>query len=568
MPGIAEFLSSRFKSEKQNMLLRLLGGQQRIKAGYFCLILSAALVTLYNLPFWNAVIEAQGGITPRNAIFLVFFWVLIAALLNGFLNIFCMQFILRPLAILMVVSSSIALYFIQAYGVMIDPSMIENVAETDIAEIRDLINPGILIFVFFTGLIPALVITRLKIVYRGFIKQLALNLINIAGSFLVAIIILFSFYEDYASLSQNHRDLRSILVPSSYLHSTAAYLKKRAKAVGPLIPVGADAGKAAAWNSHARRSVTILVLGETARAKNFGFYGYERNTTPELNKENIIAFKKFHSCGTSTAISLPCMFSPLGRDEFSKSKALHHENILDVISRAGIKVIWRDNNSGCKEVCDRLEFEDLGRIKTGDFCNSEECYDEILLEGLEAIINQADQDLFLVLHQKGSHGPAYYKRVPEGFRTFVPVCNDSELKNCSPAAIVNAYDNTILYTDHVLARIIGLLKKLEPQRDTALLYVSDHGESLGEKNLYLHGMPYLVAPEEQTHIPFLLWLSPEYAQDFGINTQCLRQKTDGMYTHDNLFHSLLGILDISTRDYDKTLDISADCAVQSARRDS
>ncbi len=549
MPGITEFLGSRLRPARQNALFSM-------PAGYLCFILSAVLVTLYNIPFWKALIATQGGPGLRNTLFLISFWILLTALLNVLLNIFCLQFVMRPIAILIVVSSSIALYFIQAYGVMIDPSMIENVAETDIREIRDLLNPGIFTFVILTGLLPALVIARIRIVYKGFIRQLALNLLNIAASLVVAAIILFSCYEDYASLSQNHRYLRSMLVPSSYLHSTAAYFGKRLKATGPLIPVGADAAKAVSWTMHRRRSVTILVIGETARAKNFGLYGYTRDTTPQLARENIIAFENFHACGTSTAISLPCMFSVLTRAGFGKAKALSRENILDVIARSGMRVIWRDNNSGCKGVCDRVEYKDLSRHEG---CDGGECYDEILLEGLEVIIDRAERDLFIVLHQKGSHGPAYYKRVPEAFRRFTPVCNDGELKNCPGSDIVNAYDNTILYTDHVLARIIGLLQNRESRYDTALLYVSDHGESLGEKNLYLHGTPYLLAPEEQIHIPFLLWLSPAYAEDFGIDAQCLRQKTAEPYSHDNLFHSLLGMLDIATADYKKSLDIFADC---------
>jgi lipid A ethanolaminephosphotransferase len=407
-------------------------------------------------------------------------------------------------------------------------------------------------------LVPAFLIARIKITYHGFIKQLLLNLCNVAASLIVSAAIIFAFYEDFASISQNHRDLRSLLIPSSYIHSTIAYFRRHPALAGPLIPVGVDAAKAASWNTHARKSVTVLVVGETARAANFGFYGYARDTTPALEQENIIAFGHFYSCGTSTAVSLPCMFSMLTRKGFNKPEALQHENVLDVIARSGIPVIWRDNNSGCKGVCDRVEFEELSTLGT-ESCNTEECYDEVLLTGLETMIDQSDHDLFIVLHQKGSHGPAYYKRVPREFEQFEPVCKDPQLKNCAQQEIINAYDNTILYTDHVLSRVVGILKSREMQYDTAMLYVSDHGESLGEKNIYLHGTPYAFAPEEQIHIPFLIWLSESYKSDFGINEQCLRQKADGSYSHDNLFHSLLGMLNISTADYDKSLDIFADC---------
>ncbi|HEX5057574.1 MAG TPA: phosphoethanolamine--lipid A transferase, partial [Gammaproteobacteria bacterium] len=526
------------------MLRRLSDGRFRIQAQYFCLALSILLVTLYNFPFWRHVIATRGGISRGDIAFLLSLWLLLVALTHAFISLLCAKFVLRPAAIVLVLSASIALYFIHGYGILIDPSMIENVAETDPAEVRDLLNPGIFVFVLLTGLLPALLITRVRIVYRGVIRQLALNLLNMAAGLIVASIILFGFYEDYASLSQNHRDLRFLLLPSSYIHSTFVYIRSRADDDTALITVGADAAQAPAWSAHARRSVTVLVVGETARAANFGIYGYGRNTTPELAKENLIGFNRVHSCGTSTAVSLPCMFSNLTRREFEKAEALRRENLLDVVSRAGLRVVWRDNDSGCKDVCDRIEYEDLSMPRADALCNSEECYDEILLQGLDELIDRSERDLLIVLHQKGSHGPAYYKRVPGRFRRFTPVCADSDLKHCSTEEIVNAYDNTILYTDYFLGRLLGMLKQRATRKDTALLYLSDHGESLGEDNLYLHGTPYLFAPEEQTHVPFLVWLSQSYAQDFGIDSQCLRQKAGGDYSHDNLFHSLLGMLDI------------------------
>jgi lipid A ethanolaminephosphotransferase len=340
-----------------------LSGQWRIRSEYFCLALSILLVTLYNFPFWKGVIAVRGGAGPGDIPFLLSFWLLLVALLYGFLSLFCAKFILRPLAVALILSTSIALYFIHSYGILIDPSMVENVVETDPAEVRDLLSPGIFIFVLLTGLVPAFLITRVRIVYRGFVRQLLLNLLNMAAGLAVASVILFNFYEDFASFSQNHRELRFVLLPSSYIHSTISYMRSRAHSSAALIPVGADAAKAATWSAHARRSVTVLVVGETARAANFGMYGYGRNTTPELAKENIITFSRVHSCGTSTAVSLPCMFSILTRQKFDKAEALRRENVLDVISRAGVQVVWRDNNSGCKGVCDRVEYADFSHFE-------------------------------------------------------------------------------------------------------------------------------------------------------------------------------------------------------------
>lgn len=548
----------------KNAFFRLLRGEHRIPAGYFCLALSVVLATVYNIPFWRETIAARGGVTPGSVLFLASFWVLITALLNVFITAFCAKFILRPIAILLVVSASIALYFIWAYGVMIDRPMIENVLQTNAEEIRDLLSPTAFTFVSLTGLLPAYLIARMRIAYLPFVRQLSLNVLNITASLVVSAAVIFSLYGDLASISQNHRHLRSLLIPSNYVYPLISHIMRSGRVDGPLMSVGADAVKAASWQAHKRRSVTVLVLGETARAMNFGIYGYPRDTTPSLRRKNIIAFDRFYSCGTSTAVSLPCMFS-MAPHSHSGRETRGRENILDIISRSGIKVIWRDNNSGCKEVCSRVRFEDLSTLKTETDCNTEECYDEILLNGLNTIIQQSNDDLFIVLHQKGSHGPAYYKRVPERFKLFKPMCNDNELKHCSPEEIVSAYDNTILYTDYILGRVIETLKPWESLYDTAMLYVSDHGESLGERRLYLHGTPYALAPEEQIHIPFLIWLSEEYKSDFGINEQCLKQRTSRMYGHENLFHSLLGMLDISTVDYNPNLDIFAGCTV---RRDA
>lgn len=328
-------------------------------------------------------------------------------------------------------------------------------------------------------------------------------------------------------------------------------------------PLGRDATKGVLWRGNNRRTVTVVVVGETARAANFSLNGYSRLTNPELSQvPDLVNFKNMQSCGTATGISLPCLFSPLGRENYSASRAQSQEGLLDVLQHAGFKLLWRDNNSGCKGVCDRVPYEDVSQPVAGDpFCNNEECYDERLLRGLPQQIRNGTGDMVIVLHQKGSHGPAYSKRYPQQFNVFGPVCTTIELNKCTRQSIVDAYDNTIRYTDHVLKQAIDLLAQAarDDGVDTALMYFSDHGESLGENNFYLHGAPYVISPPEQRAVPFMLWLSAGFRERFKLDQRCLAARVDQPFSHDNLFHSTLGMLNVSTAVYNPRLDIFNAC---------
>jgi lipid A ethanolaminephosphotransferase len=258
------------------------------------------------------------------------------------------------------------------------------------------------------------------------------------------------------------------------------------------------------------------------------------------------------------------MFSPFGRHDYNEEKIHAHESVLHVLARAGFKVLWRDNQSGCKGVCEGLPSEQLDRAKVDELCAEGQCLDEILLRGMEGIARDSRGNLFVVMHQLGSHGPAYFKRYPAVFRQFTPACQTEELRHCTQAEIVNAYDNSLLYTDFVLSRVIDFLDKAQATHDTAMLYVSDHGESLGENGLYLHGVPYAIAPDVQRHVPMLMWLSPAFRRDFRVDAGCMRQQAARPAGHDNLFHSLLGVLDVQTTAYQRGLDLFAPCRTASA----
>lgn len=538
-----------------------------IRVEFLTLAVAILLATVYNAPLWRHLFTLHSPVAPHDALFLISLLLFLVAVFTGLLLIFAFRYVYRPLIVLTFLTAPVALYYMQAYGVMIDASMIQNVVETDSREAVEQLSWGLLGYFLLLGVIPAgaVAITIRPRFDATVPRQVVRNAVGIAGCALAIAAIVYPLYQDYASLFRNHRELRLLVNPTNYLYAGARYYWRAnsAGAHAALRPIGEDAARASSWAAHHKHAVVVLVVGETARAQNFGVFGYARNTTPHLAEGQVHLFNNFYSCGTTTSVSVPCMFSLLSGSSYDEAQAHGTENVLDVIARAGFQVIWRDNNSGCKGVCDRVEYEDVSHAATAH-CTDQECFDEVLLDHLEARIRSSTGDVFVVLHQKGSHGPAYYERVPAEFKQFLPDCENSELQQCSRDEIVNAYDNTILYTDYFLWRLIALLQNLSTVDDTAMIYVSDHGESLGERNLYLHGTPYFIAPEEQIHIPFAVWLSEGFRGEFGVDESCIEERKNNRYTHANLFHSLLGLMAIDTAAYEADLDLFSGCMRQPA----
>ena len=526
------------------------------------------VVALLNAPFWRELWHAVGGWDTSRALFLLslplfvmlWVWVILEALTWG-------RFA-KPVLGAVLLLSAAASYFMSVYGVVIDRSMIENVAATDPGEALELLNFKLLLWMLAFGAAPAWLLCRVRLVRQPWYghllgKATALGVLVSASALVVA-----PFFQSYAPLVRNHRELRMYLVPSNYVGALHSYVKTRLTAPDRLETVADDVVRMVRAGDGGRHTLTVLVIGETARAANFGLDGYPRQTTPNLAAERgVINFRRVSSCGTSTAVSLPCMFLDVGRARFSDALARRRENLLDVLQRAGLAVMWRDNNSGCKGLCDRVRFEDLSHAGVASLCTQAECHDEVLLHGLQKQLDALDRDAVIVLHMKGSHGPAYHLRYPAAFERYTPVCRTNQLDRCGSEAIVNAYDNTLLYTDHVLARTIDLLRRNAGRFDGSLIYVSDHGESLGEHGLFLHGMPYAVAPPEQTQVPMVMWFSEAAQQRYGLDDACLRGKEEAALTHDNLYHSVLGLLDVRTRIYIPQRDVFHDCrAAPSTRR--
>lgn len=345
-----------------------------------------------------------------------------------------------------------------------------------------------------------------------------------------------SFSADYTSFIREHKIVRFYSNPTYSVYSAIKYATQQSSISVhnvPLLKLAEDA--VLLDSSTSKKELIIMVVGETARADRFSLNGYKRNTNPELSKQDIVSFSNVSSCGTSTGVSVPCMFSSLGREKYDKEKALDQENALDVLAKHGIEVLWRDNNSDSKGVATRIKYEDFKTPTLNPNCKGE-CRDVGMLSGLdEYIAKNKDKDMMIVLHQMGNHGPEYYRRYPKEFERFKPACQTGELRDCTKEQIDNAYDNAILYTDYFLNEVINFLKKYDENYEVAMLYVADHGESLGEHGVYLHAAPYMMAPKEQTHVPVIAWTG----KYFDFNLSDIQPYKDTAISHDDLFCTLL-----------------------------
>ena len=529
---------------------------------------AAWLAVVGNLPLWQRITEIAGQPGQRLQL-LVVMGGLVLGITAALLSLLAWPRLFRPLATLLVLVSAFNTHFMWQYGAVIDPTMMANVVHTDAREVRDLLSPSLFGTVLLVAGPPLWWIWRRPLGFGRWWLQAGRNATGLVVGLLLAVGVALAGYQGLASLMRNHKPLRYMINPLNSVYAAtrlaADQLPQQARA---LQPVGEDARLGASYERQPRPPLLMLVIGETARAQNWGLNGYERPTTPELAQwqpRGLVNFSDVRSCGTNTQVSVPCIFSPLTRDEGGDQTA-EHQNLLDVLQRAGLAVLWLDNQSGCKGVCDRVPHASTRDLNQPDLCEGDECFDEAMLSGLDERIAALDPErrargVVLVMHQMGSHGPAYFKRTPAGRKVFQPECSSNTLSECPPDQLRNAYDNTIAYTDHFLGQGLQWLQAKAEQGayDTGLLYLSDHGESLGENGLYLHGVPYAFAPEQQTRVPMVTWLSAGLQQRSGVRTDCLRDQASVALSHDNVFHSVLGLMDVQTRAHQPKLDLYAPC---------
>ncbi|MEO7852972.1 MAG: phosphoethanolamine--lipid A transferase [Rubrivivax sp.] len=549
---------------------------RRSRPGYNPLVL-VVLVSLWlalvcNWPLWRALAALPEMASARGTVFIAGSALAVAALLAALLSLFAWRGLIKPVASVLLLMAAAGAYFIDSYGIVIDPTMMVNVLQTDRHEASDLLDlrwAGAMALLAGVPLLGLWFAPVRRLPWRG---QLWRNALMIIGGLWLAGGLAVMGFAGLSSTLRNHKTLRYMVNPLNSVYALGRVAQRGgAKAVAPPpLPIGADA-RMLARRADAKPPLLMLVIGETARADHFGSNGYARATDAATAALGLVSFSQVTSCGTSTAASLPCMFSHLAREDFVARDG-NYQNLLDVLQQAGLAVLWLDNQSGCKGLCDRVPHAFARDVPPGaempaGLCQGDECFDVALLIGLDQRLaalpaQRRERGVVLVLHQMGSHGPAYFKRSPPQRKPFKPECTSTALQQCAPEALVNAYDNSIAYTDHVLAQAVAWLSAQSQAYAPMLLYVSDHGESLGENNLYLHGLPMSIAPRAQTHVPMLLWLPAPAEVAVGAATQCLRAQHDRPLSHDHLFHTVLGLVHVGSSVYRSELDFVEACRLQ------
>lgn len=536
---------------------------KQISLFMFNIIIAIWLGAILNIGFYKKVHLLTPYLGIKATLFLAATVVIVVATYYAALQILNWKWTAKIFAILLVFIGGFSSYFVNTLGVIISPDQIQNIAQTDVAEATDLLSLRFVLWTIFFVVLPIFLITQVKLKSEKILPLLLKKVLSIALAFAVVGGLLFAYYVDFAAIFREHRDLKGMISPQNTISSVMSYYRKKApKKNLPLVKYGEDAHQVQQTQKDLPK-LMVLVVGETARAESFSLNGYAKNTNPELSKQDILNFSQVSSCGTATAVSVPCMFSGMPRADYDEQLASHREGLLDIAKRAGYQVTWIDNNSGCKGACDRVEQYQIPEDLKQKWCKDGECLDDILIDSLKlylaSIPKNDKRPRLVVLHQVGSHGPAYYKRAPEKYQPFKPTCDTNAIQGCSPAELINSYDNTIVYTDHVLSQMINILKEVSNYQ-TGFWYLSDHGESTGEHGMYLHGSPYSIAPSQQTHIPMIMWFSDGWKQHNLAQVNCLNQQTKQKLSQDNLFPSLLSLLNVKTKVINPQLDMLHSCA--------
>lgn len=518
------------------------------------LCVASYIMAVLNSGFWDRVALNFPQSLAQQALFGLGVWALTVLVLE-LLGPWHLQ---KPVAAVLILIAAGAHYYERIFGVLIDREMIRNVFETTMTESRHLMTGTAIVQIALTGVLPAALVFWPRVRRVGVWHQIWRWPLGVTLSFAVMAGALFGDYKAFSATLREHHDLLGAYQPGASLNATLRYAREQWKSADPIArPLGTDAQSGPLLAAIDKPVLLVIFAGETARAQNFGLNGYARDTTPELRRRDVINFTDTTSCGTSTAVSLPCMFSHLTQADYSRSGFLSEENLLDVLGHAGIVVEWHDNNTGDQKIAARTGWARVDETLAPEVC-AEECTDEVFLPLIADRLATITQNTVLVLHMIGSHGPAYHLRYPPARAVFQPECKTSQFSACTVAEIVNSYDNTILETDFVLSRAIDMMQASDRVRP-AMIFLSDHGESLGEDGLYLHAAPQFMAPETQTKVPFVLWLSQDFQTSMKLNPDCLRDASLRPVSHDNLFHSVLGLMDISTTVREPALDLIGVC---------
>jgi lipid A ethanolaminephosphotransferase len=519
------------------------------------LAVTVFLLAAHNRALWDrAAVLLDGGIARG------LFVAAVAGLTLLMLTLFSVGRLHRPWAAFLILVAALASFFADRLGVIPDREMLRNVLLTTPTESRHLLTPALGLHLLLWGVLPALALWAVRLVRPGGWRGAAGWALTVVAAAALGIGPLLADLRTFASVLRQHQELSALILPAAPVVTALRLVRSEMQAQArPVQPIGLDAHPNGRLAATGRPSLTVLVIGETLRAQNWGLNGYARQTTPELAQRDVVNFSQVESCGTSTAVSVPCMLSPLGMAHFSPDAARGMENLLDVAAHAGLAVDWWENNAGSYGLTARTGLRQMRAETAPDACDLGECTDEVFLAPFDQLLDTLDRDTLLVLHMIGSHGPAYALRYPPERARFVPACAEVDFSRCTAEEIRNAYDNTVLETDRVLAALIDRMAA-QDRVATSLLFVSDHGESLGEGGLYLHGYPRTLAPETQTRVPMVLWLSEPVRAALGLSAGCLAARAARPLSHDAVFHTVLGLSGIETELRDPALDLVAPCA--------
>lgn len=541
--------------------------QNPISATWFTAIIALYHATCLNYVYFKQVLVILPLDSVNNIAFFLTMPIIIFCAVFALLNLCFFRWLIKIVSIILILVGASLTYFMSKFNILIDRGMLENALQTNLAESSSYISGSMIFTILCFGVIPALLICCVCIKKESFLPYFTKRMISFISPFIVAWIVSIFFFKYYAPFTRNNPEIIKYLLPSNYISAIISEIKYLQYQNTPWKQIGLDIKKDS--NTPQKPVLLVMVLGETARSPNFSLYGYPKQTNPLLSKQDdLFIFQKTTSCGTYTAYSVPCLYSNMTHAQYDGRIALRQDNILDMLVRAHVQVEWLDNDSGCKEVCDRVPNRDLMKEyndKNSPLCQNGICYDQVLLDELHNSLTQIKSDSvttdhLIVLHTIGSHGPTYYERYPDSFKHFSPTCDTNEIDTCSKQALTNTYDNTILYTDYIVNNVIEQLKPLQKNYNVGMIYLSDHGESLGEDGIYLHGLPYAIAPKEQKEVPFVLWLSKPYQLALKLNANCLTQNaTQNDYSHDSIFHTLLGLFFMQTKTYDANLDLLTPC---------
>lgn len=531
------------KIHKKSGYLKLY--DREVNLNYLIIIVAIYLVASANIAFFEQVLNVYPF--SQNIGFILSITGVLFGLMWLVLQLLCYRPMAKPVLIMLLLTAAVCGYFTSAYGTIFDTNMLINSMETDQAEAMGLFAPSMVIRVLLLGVLPAFMISKIRLKRLSWQRSILQKTATLIVSITLIAACIAPFGDQYASFFRQHKQVRSYANPITPIYSLIKLGENyvdELRRPDTLTLHATDAKRVAPTNSSTKPKLMVFVVGETARADHFGLNGYERNTTPLLSKQSdLYSFKNAISCGTSTAYSLPCMFSYADREDYDIDTAKYHENVLDTLSKQGVNVVWRDNNSSSKGVADRVMFEDYKTAETNPNCDVE-CRDIGMLDGFDALVKSGEppKDTLILLHQMGNHGPAYYQRYPKDFEEYNPVCMTNELSKCVAQSVINGYDNAIRYTDYFLSNVIDTLKTYEQDYEVVMVYISDHGESLGENNIYLHGLPYNFAPDAQKHVPALIW-SPS---SNNIDADSLSRMVDQPVSHDFITPTLLSFFGIMT----------------------